>query len=200
MPVVGLTGGIASGKSTVSGLFRDAGAVIIDADLVARQVVAPGLPAWQAIKSVFGARVVRPDGALDRPLLGDLVFKDRRLREQLEKIVHPRVRNVMDREVSRVIKVDPDKLIIKDIPLLFESGMTNGLTDIIVVYVPPEVQLKRLMERDQIGPDDARRRIDAQMSIEEKRRLATLVIDNSGDVSQTKSQVMRIFNKLTRSV
>ncbi len=199
MPVVGLTGGIASGKSTVSGLFKDAGAVIIDADLVARQVVAPGLPAWQAIKSVFGEEVVRPDGALDRALLGDLVFKDARLREQLEEIVHPRVRDVMDLEVSRLINVDPKKLIIKDIPLLFETGMTNGLTDIIVVYVPVEVQLKRLMERDQIGPHAARRRIDAQMSIEEKRRLATLVIDNSGDVSQTESQVMRIYNKLTRS-
>ena len=196
--VVGLTGGIASGKSTVSGFFKDAGAVIIDADLVARQVVAPGLPAWQAIRSVFGERVVRPDGALDRPLLGDLVFKDAQLREQLEEIVHPHVRNVMDQEVSRLAKRHPKSLIIKDIPLLFESGMTDGLSDIIVVYVPPEVQLKRLMKRDGIGPDAARRRIDAQMSIEEKRRLATLVIDNSGDVSQTESQVMRIYNKLTR--
>lgn len=195
--VVGLTGGIASGKSTVSELFKDAGAVIIDADVIARQVVAPGWPAWQAIKSVFGEKVVRPDGALDRTLLGDLVFKDANLREQLEQIVHPHVRAVMDQEVSRHTENHHNKLIIKDIPLLFESGMTDGLTDIIVVYVPAEIQLKRLMKRDGIGPDAARRRIDAQMSMEEKRRRATIVVDNSGDLSQTESQVMRIYHKLT---
>ncbi len=200
LPVVGLTGGIASGKTTVSGFFKDFGAIIIDADLVARQVVAPGLPAWQAIRSLFGERVVRPDGELDRSLLAELVFKDAHLRQQLEEIVHPQVRDVMDQEVSRLVKKHPRKLIIKDIPLLFESGMNDGLADIIVVYVPVEIQLERLMKRDGIDLDAARRRIDAQMSIEEKRRLATLVIDNSGDLSQTRSQVMRIYKKLTRSV
>ena len=196
VPVVGLTGGIASGKSTVSGLFHDAGAVVIDADAVARQVVAPGMPAWHAIKSVFGEKVVRPDGTLNRPLLGDLVFKDKHLRRQLEGIIHPQVRDVMDREVSSIIASFPEKLIIKDIPLLFEAGMVDGLAEIIVVYVPAEIQLKRLMERDGIGMDAAQRRIEAQMPIEEKRRLATLVIDNSGDITQTKLQVMRIYDNL----
>jgi len=197
--VVGLTGGIASGKSTVSRLFQSAGAVIIDADVVAHQVVAPGMPAWHAIKSVFGERVVRPDGTLDRPLLADLVFKDERLRGQLEGIIHPQVRDIMDREVSRLIEEQFKGLIIKDIPLLFEAGMVGGLAEIIVVFVPAEVQLKRLMERDGIGSDAARRRINSQIPIEEKRRRATLVIDNSGEISQTESQVLEIYDNLTRS-
>lgn len=197
MLIAGLTGGIASGKSTVSGMFQKSGAIIIDADVMARKVVAPGLPAWQAIKTVFGDQVIRPDGNLDRPLIGDLVFQDQQLRRRLEEIIHPRVRDLMDREVSQLMKTSPEAVVIKDIPLLFETGMTDGLAEIIVVYVPAETQIKRLMERDRIGWDAARARIDAQLSIEEKRRLGTLVIDNSGDLSHTESQVLDIFRKLS---
>lgn len=200
MLVVGLTGGIASGKSTVSGFFQDAGAAIVDADVAARQVVAPGMPAWQEIKSVFGEKVVRPDGTLDRALLGDLVFKDEQLRCQLEAIIHPQVLQVMDLEVSRLSRSSTVRLIIKDIPLLFEAGMTDGLAEIIVVYVPAELQLKRLIERDGLDVEAARSRIDAQMPMEEKRRLGTLVIDNSGDLDQTESQVMHIYHTLTQTV
>jgi dephospho-CoA kinase len=194
--IAGLTGGIASGKSTVSGIFQKAGAIIIDADVMARKAVTPGLPAWQAVKTVFGDQVIRPDGTLDRSLIGELVFKDQQLRRRLEEIIHPRVRDLMDREVSHLMKTSPKTVVIKDIPLLFETGMTDGLAEIIVVYVPAETQIKRLMERDRIGWDAARARIDAQLSIEEKRRLGTLVIDNSGDLSHTESQVLDIYQKL----
>lgn len=198
MLIAGLTGGIASGKSTVSRIFRNAGAIIIDADLLARQVVAPGLPAWQSIKAVFGDRVVGPDGVLDRSLLGELVFKNNHLRAQLESIIHPHVRDSMNRELARLARNSPNKLVIKDIPLLFEAGMTKGLAEIIVVYVPEEIQLKRLMARDGMDLDAAQRRIDAQMPIEEKRSRGTLVIDNSGDLSQTVSQVMKIYDMLSQ--
>ncbi len=196
--IAGLTGGIASGKSTVSGMFQKAGAIIIDADHIARQIVAPGMPAWQSIKAVFGDLVVRPDGALDRPLLGELVFSDDQLRKQLEAIMHPLVRESMDREVARLVETSQNRLIIKDIPLLFETGMTKGLAEIIVVYAPEDLQRRRLMERDGIGPEAAQRRIDAQLSIEEKRRRGTRVIDNSGDLSQTESQVMQIYTDLAQ--
>jgi dephospho-CoA kinase len=194
--IAGLTGGIASGKSTVADIFQKAGARIVDADAIARRVVAPGLPAWQSIKAVFGNQVIQPDGALNRPLMGELVFKDKKLRRRLEGIIHPQVRDQMDREVARILEASPDALVIKDIPLLFESEMTDGLSEIIVVYVPMALQLERLMQRDGIDPEAARARIKAQMPIEEKRRLGTLVIDNSGDLSHTEAQTMKIFEEL----
>lgn len=194
--IVGLTGGIASGKSTVAEIFRRAGAAIIDADAIARRVVEPGQPAWQSIKAEFGEQVIKPDGSLNRPLLGKLVFKDEMLRRRLEGIIHPKVRDHMIQEVARIIDASPDALVIKDIPLLFETGMTDGLSEIIVVYVPMAIQLERLMLRDAIDSEAARERIMAQMPIEEKRRLGTMVIDNSDDLSHTEAQAMRIYEEL----
>ncbi len=196
MLIVGLTGGIASGKSTVAGIFRKAGAAIVDADAIARRVVEPGEPAWQSIKAEFGEQVIKADGTLNRPLLGKLVFKDEILRRRLEGIIHPKVRDHMIQEVARIIDASPDAVVIKDIPLLFETGMTDGLSEIIVVYVPMAIQLERLMLRDAIDSEAARERIMAQMPIEEKRRLGTMVIDNSDDLSHTEAQAMRIYEEL----
>jgi dephospho-CoA kinase len=194
--IVGLTGGIASGKSTVAQIFRRAGAAVVDADAIARRVVEPGQPAWQSIKAEFGEQVIKPDGTLNRPLLGKLVFTDEILRRRLEGIIHPKVRDRMIQEVARIIDASPDALVIKDIPLLFETGMTDGLSEIIVVYVPMAIQLERLMLRDAIDSEAARERIMAQMPIEEKRRLGTMVIDNSDDLSHTEAQAMRIYAEL----
>lgn len=196
MLIVGLTGGIASGKSTVSAIFKKAGAMIIDADIIARQSVVPGMPAWRSIKAVFGDRVVRSDGAIDRVVLGEIVFNDRQLRKQLEGIIHPEVRLRIDHEVDRLRKSAPDALVIQDIPLLLETGMTGGLSEIIVVYTTMAVQLKRLMIRDGIGMDAARKRIKAQMPMAEKRLNATMVIDNSGDRSATEMQTLKIYENL----
>jgi dephospho-CoA kinase len=196
MLVAGLTGGIATGKSTVATLFQRAGAMVVDADAIARRVVSPGRPAWQSIKTTFGQQVILPDGTLDRPLLGKLVFNDEKLRRQLEKIVHPRVRDEMNREVAGIIAASPEALVILDIPLLFESGWTEGLSEIIVVYLPMAVQIERLMQRDGLDAKAARARVRAQIPIEEKRRLGTRVIDNSGDLSHTAAQAMTIFNEL----
>ncbi len=196
MLVAGLTGGIATGKTTVAALFQRAGAMVVDADALARRVVSPGWPAWQSIKATFGHQVIQPDGTLDRPLLGKIVFNDEKLRRELEEIVHPRVRDEMDREVARIVAASPQALVILDIPLLFESGWTEGLSEIIVVYLPLAVQIQRLMQRDRLDSQAARARIQAQMPIEEKRRLGTMVIDNSGDLSHTETQAMKIFEEL----
>jgi dephospho-CoA kinase len=195
--IVGLTGGIATGKSTVSAIFKKAGAIIIDADLIARQVVDPGLPAWRSIKTIFGDRVIGPDGVVNRPLLGEMVFNDRQLRKQLEGIIHPQVRIRIDHEVERLRRSDSHAVVIQDIPLLFETGMTDGLSEIIVVYTTIEVQLNRLMKRDGLAVDVARNRINAQMPMAEKQRRATMVIDNSGDLSATQLQTLKIYENLT---
>lgn len=198
MLIVGLTGGISSGKSTVSDIFNKAGAIIVDADVIARQVVAPGQPAWQAVKSLFGNRVMRPDGTIDRGVLGDLVFNDSRLRKQLEEIIHPQVRIRIDRIVDQLRRSSAHSVVIEDIPLLLETGMTEGLSEIIVVYAPPEIQLKRLMLRDSIDIEAARARINAQMPMAKKRRLATIVIDNSGSYAATQMQALKVYENLAR--
>ena len=196
--VVGLTGGIASGKSTVSKLFERAGAVVIDADLIARQVVEPGKPAWQEIRAQFGRQVFRPDGTLDRKRLGDIVFHQSLLRRKLEAIIHPRVRAQMNESLRKLAVSKPESVVVLDVPLLLETGMDKGLAEVIVVYAPAAVQRRRLMFRDGFSADQAQARIDAQMPMEQKRSRATLVIDNGGDLAETEKQAMVIFNELAQ--
>ena len=196
MPVVGLTGGIASGKTTVCGFFQAAGAYILDADQMARQVVMPGEPAWQDIIRHFGKGVLGTGGALDRVALGNLVFSDEAQRKILERIVHPRVRQAMNEATARLCATQPEGLIIQDVPLLLETGMDKELSEIIVVYLPEAIQIKRLMARDGISREQALSRIRAQMPMEEKRRRATMVIDNSGSLDQTRDQAMHIYGRI----
>lgn len=198
MIIVGLTGGIASGKSTVAGMFRRQGALIVDADLIARQVVAPGEPPWRAIRDLFGETVLNADGTINRSLMGRWVFKNPELRRELEKIVHPWVRRRMNAQVNRIRKTDPRAVVVQDIPLLFESQMTGGLAEVIVVYAPPALQVQRVVQRDGIGIPDARARIAAQWPIEEKCRRATIIIINSGDRSETMEQAMRVYADLAQ--
>jgi dephospho-CoA kinase len=193
---VGLTGGIASGKSTVSAIFRSQGALIVDADRVARQVVAPGEPAWREIRDCFGERVLNADGTINRSLLGRRVFDNPRLRDQLEKIVHPRVHARMEMQVNRIRRDKSRAVVIQDIPLLFESQMTGGFAEIIVVYAPEMLQLQRLIQRDGISVQDARLRVSAQLPIEEKCRRATIIINNSGDPSETRAQALKVYADL----
>ncbi len=198
MPVVGLTGGIASGKSTVCGFFQAAGAHILDADMMARQVVMPGEPAWYAIIDHFGKSILNPDGSLDRAGLGEIVFGDKKQRTVLEGIIHPRVRQAMIAATARLSKAEPGGLIIQDVPLLLETGMhrNQGLDEIIVVYLPEVTQIERLIKRDGINREQALSRIRVQMPMEEKRKLATIVIDNSGSLDQTRDQVRQIHRRL----
>jgi len=196
--VAGLTGNIASGKSTVAEFLRKSGAVVIDADLIAHQVVAPGQPACEEISMLFGEGVLRPDGTIDRERLGRIVFEDPGLRRQLEAIVHPRVNKEIERQMAEVAHNRPDAVVIMDIPLLFETGRTEGLAEIIVVYTPETIQLERLMRRNGLKPEDAKARMASQMPLDEKVARATMVIDNGGTLAETERQTLDVYRELER--
>lgn len=193
---LGLTGGIASGKSTVSAILVEQGALLIDADQVAREVVLPGSPALAAIVERFGPDILLPDGSLHRKRLGEIIFKDEQERKALEGITHPAIRKRINDLALEYQQTQPDKLIIVDIPLLYESGMQSMFDGVIVVYVPRDVQIKRLMQRDDLSEDQAVQRLNAQMDIEDKRSRADYVIYNDGVLEQTQQQVLDLINRL----
>jgi dephospho-CoA kinase len=199
MTVIGLTGGIASGKSTVAKMLTALGAEIIDADRLAREAVEPGGPAYAAVVADFGPTVVAADGHLDREHLAALIFDDPGRRKHLESLIHPYVLSASLRRQAEIAQNQPDALIFWDVPLLFESGMDRGLVEIVVVYLPRSVQLERLMTRDHLSEAAARARIGAQMDLELKRRRATRVIDNSGGIQATRIQVERLYRDLIGS-
>ena len=196
MRVIGLTGGIATGKSTVSALLEEAGAVIIDADRIARQVVKKGLPAYREIVESFGEAILLPDGEINRSVLGDIIFNDSRKKQLLNRIVHPHVRKEQNRQLKHIEKSDPDAIVILDIPLLIETQAYMDLSELIVVYAPEHIQIARLMQRDGISRTDALARVRSQMPIEEKKGKATIVIDNSGTRENTRKQTLKIFQQL----
>lgn len=190
---IGLTGGIATGKSTVARMLVDRGALLVDADQVAREVVLPGEPALEAIASAFGQAVLHEDGTLNRQALGGIVFQDKASLTKLEGITHPAIRQRMQERIRQYASDYPEKLVVADIPLLFETGQEGLYDGVMVVYVPAGLQLKRLMERNGLPEDEASRRIGLQMDIEEKKLRATWVIDNSGTLEGTKLQIDRFW-------
>jgi dephospho-CoA kinase len=194
--IAGLTGGIASGKSTVSGFFADAGARIIDADEIARAVVRRGSPAYNEIIDFFGDSILLPDGEIDRKRLGDIIFNDPGKKARLDAIVHPRVYKRSQALIAQIAARTPEAVVILDIPLLLEAGMETGLQEVIVVYVPESLQLKRLMNRDSLDRQAAMARIHSQMPIEEKRGRASIVIDNSGSLADSRRQTLAVFSRL----
>ncbi|MFI8676585.1 dephospho-CoA kinase [Bacillus thuringiensis] len=192
--VIGLTGGIASGKSTVSEMFRELSIPVIDADVIAREVVEQGKPAYNKIVEVFGAEVLQQDGELDRPRLGSIVFYNEEKRLQLNKIVHPAVRDEMNRQKEMYIK-EGVQAVVLDIPLLFESKLTSLVDRILVVAVKPHTQLERLMKRNNFSEEEATARIQSQMPLEEKVKNADEVINNDGTIMGTKTQLQVILKK-----
>lgn len=196
MTVIGLTGGIASGKTTVAKMLAALGAEIIDADRLAREAVEPGGPAYATVVADFGPEIVTADGRLDRERLAALVFADPERRRHLESLIHPYVRRESARRQEQIARRRPEALIVLDVPLLFESGMDRRLAEIVVVYVPRRVQLMRLMARDHLDEATARTRIGAQMDLELKRQRATRVIDNSGSRQATQIQVEHLYHDL----
>ncbi len=191
MRVLGLTGGIGSGKSMVAQMFARLGAVVIDADQLAREVVEPGQPALQEIAATFGSDVLLPDGRLDRPKLAGIIFADAAERAKLDAITHPRIRARMDEEIK--VRRSGPGVLIADIPLLYENDRTQTVEKVIVVWVDPKTQVLRIRQRDGLSADAARQRIDAQMPLDAKRARADHVIDNSGSRDDTRRQVETIY-------
>lgn len=196
MVVAGLTGSIATGKSTVARIFKKAGAVVVDADEIARAAVRAGSPAWHAVVAHFGRQILMPDGEIDRQRLGHIIFTDPSQKKTLDHIVHPRVTARIGRRLQEIGRQTPQAVVILDIPLLFEAGIRRPLAEIIVVYIPQTLQCKRLMARDGLSESAALARIRSQMSIEDKRQLATRVIDNSGGLAHTAHQTLEIYRDL----
>lgn len=193
--IIGLTGGIASGKSTVSNMLGEKGFPIIDADIAARAVVEPGQPALQEIADTFGSDLLMADGSLNREKLGSIIFHDEAKRKQLNEIVHPAVRAWMIAEKNKAIEKG-HKTIIFDIPLLFESKLTWMANRTLLVYIAPAIQLQRLMSRNSYTEEEASARIRSQMPIEEKKGLADDVIDNSGTREETAKQLEQWLTRL----
>lgn len=201
---IGLSGGIGSGKSTVSHLLNELGAIIVDADAIVHELQAAGQPMLKEIAAAFGDGVLTGDGALDRPALGSIVFRDTERRRELEQIVQPPV----VAEMARRAKVAIDEgvpMVVMDIPLLFEGKKTGRgsaaamqYDATICVWVPLETQIERTMSRDKCDRGEAERRIAAQLPIDEKREMADHVIDNSGKPDQTSEQVKALYSQLTR--
>jgi dephospho-CoA kinase len=194
--IVGLTGSIATGKSTVSKMLAQLGALIIDADQIVRQVQQPGEPAWREIVECFGEGILLPTQELDRAKLGQLVFGNEENRKKLNAIVHPRVQERRDVLTAKALQEDPHRVIVWDIPLLIETGMYKEVDKTVVVYVDADTQLARLLERDKLSLEQARQRIAAQMPIEEKKAYADYLIDNRGTLEETKRQVEQVYAQL----
>lgn len=198
MKVIGLTGGIGSGKSTVSRMLRGLGAKIIDADQVAREIVEKGKPALKEIAETFGEDTLLEDGTLDRKKLGSIIFSDEKKRLKLNEITHPRIQEEINEQIERCKDENCTDLIVLDCALLFEMKMEDMVDESWLVSLEKETQVKRIMARDELSKDDAEKRINAQMSLEEKASKATRIIDNSSAVNETHKQVMELWNEAVR--
>ncbi|HEV8227614.1 MAG TPA: dephospho-CoA kinase [Methylomirabilota bacterium] len=194
--LVGLTGSIATGKSTVSRMFAHLGARVLDADLLAREVVMPGQPAYHKIVEEFGQGVVQEDGTLDRKALGAIVFAEPARRKRLEEITHPAIAARQQRILSVLDEEAFEGIVIWDVALLFETGGVAKMDRVVVVATDPETELGRLMTRDGMAEADARARIASQIPVAEKAKRAHYVIDNSGDRIQTERQVKGVYEAL----
>lgn len=190
--VVGLTGGIASGKSTVSNFIREKGFTIIDADLEARLAVEVDEPAYNEIIAYFGKEIIMDTGEINRAKLGEIIFNHEEKRLKLNSIVHPDVRRRMTEKREQAIS-NGEKLIVMDIPLLFESKLTGMVDKVLLVYVDEQTQLERLMNRNQFSKEEALARIGSQMPLKDKVKLSDAVIDNNGSLEETEIQLNNIL-------
>lgn len=192
--IIGLTGSIATGKSTVANMIKEMNIPVIDADKVAREVVEPGEKAYEQIVEYFGTEILFPDGTLNRKKLGTIVFQDEEKRNVLNSIVHPVIRERMDQQKEEYLAKGYNTVVL-DIPLLFEGNRQDEFDKVLLVAVTEETQLKRLLERDKMGKEDALNRIRSQMPIKDKIPLADAVIYNDGTIEETKTQLIAILKK-----
>ncbi|MCM3619411.1 dephospho-CoA kinase [Sutcliffiella horikoshii] len=192
--IIGLTGGIASGKSTVANMLRDKSIPIVDADVVAREVVEIGTDTYKKLVSEFGQEILNSDKTLNRPKLGSIIFQDQEKREKLNSIMHPSIRTSMKEKTQKYIE-DGHEVVVMDIPLLFESKLTHLVDKTLLVFVTEKTQLKRLMERNDLTEKEATDRIQSQMPLSEKVKLSHAVIDNNGSLTKTEQQLNEILDE-----
>lgn len=195
MKLLGLTGGIASGKSTVAAILRRLGVAIINADELSREVVQPGQEAWKEIVDTFGPAILQEDKTLDRRKLRKIVFDNPEARKKLEAIIHPRVRALAEKKISELAATG-SSIIVYEVPLLFEAQIHLWLRPVILVACDVETQKKRLLERDRLTEAEAQQHLDAQMSLEDKRKLADYVIENNGDLEELERQVRGVLQRI----
>jgi dephospho-CoA kinase len=189
MPLIGLTGGIATGKSLVADYLRRKGIHIVDADQLAHEVVRQGEPAWQEVVDAFGREFLLPDGGLDREALGRLIFSVPEQRKKLEGIIHPRVFEAAEKMLRPLLTTDPERVVVFSVPLLFESGFAKQVDRIVVVYADEATQTQRLMQRNGLTKEEALQRIHSQMPMDEKIKRADFVIDNTSTPEAVYRQV-----------
>ena len=193
---IGLTGSIATGKSTVTNMLKELGAFVIDCDKTARDVVAPGTRGLAKIEAAFGKAAVAADGSMDRVYIGDLVFRNREMKKRLENILFPLIFEALDEEFLRLEREGATPVVFLDMPLLYEVKYDSYVDEVWLVYVPFEVQLSRLMKRNGYTKEEALLRIHSQISVDKKKSLAQQVIDNSGTLEDTKKQVRSLWERL----
>jgi dephospho-CoA kinase len=196
MLIVGLTGGVASGKTTVSQVLKEEGAYIIDADQMARELVRPQTPAWKELVRAFGKGILRKDGSIHRKKLADIVFRDLRRRKLLNQILHPRIRKEMERRTKEIGRKDPEAVVVVDAPLLVELGEHRKMDKVIVVTSTQTQQIERLKKRDGIHREAALRIFSSQMPVEEKAKLADFIIRNEGSLREMKKKTKGVFQEL----
>jgi dephospho-CoA kinase len=195
---VGLTGGIACGKSTVARMLAEKGALLVDFDELARLVVEPARPVWDEIVRHFGQNVLLPDGRIDRPKLGAIVFQDPGKRELLNSLVHPAVFDQWHSILAEIRQSHPDAIVVSDIPLLIEAGLKEMVDLVLLVYLPPEGQIERLMARDGYSREEAAQRLASQMPIGQKIPFADIVIRNDGSEEDTRTRVGAVWEELRK--
>jgi dephospho-CoA kinase len=193
---VGLTGGIASGKSTVATIFAKHGAHLIDFDGLAHEVQEPEKPAWREVVNQFGEGILQPDNKIDRVKLGNIVFADKKKLIELDKIVHPFVYQEWHMLLEKIGKKEKHAIVLSDIPLLFEGNMQRLFDLTILVLIVPEKQISRLMTRNGISKEEAGKRLKSQMPISEKIELADIIIDNKGSITETEKRVGQVWQEL----
>lgn len=193
---IGLTGSIATGKSTVTNMLKELGAFVIDCDKTARDVVAPGTRGLAKIEAAFGKDAIAGDGSMDRVYIGDLVFRNPEMKKRLENILFPLIFEALDEELLRLERAGATPVVFLDMPLLYEVKYDSYVDEVWLVYVPFEVQLSRLMKRNGYTKEEALLRIHSQISVDKKKSLAQQVIDNSGTLEDTKEQVRSLWERL----
>lgn len=196
MKILGLTGGIASGKSTAARTLRELGSIIIDADVVARCAVEPGQPAWYDVVDFFGRDILNPDNTINREKLGLQVFSQPDYLKKLNQLTHPRIMEEIKRRLKSAAQEEPDRVLVLEVPLLYETNMERLCDWVWVVWVDAETQIQRLMNRDGISRADALSRIGSQMPLDEKARRADLVIDNSGTPDQMRQFIIDNYKRI----